>query len=157
MGWVTTISTYTRLNERMGRSLLEVLIVLGIVGITALMTGEAFWGGSMTNRLAAVKKNIALELRIARQWAVIRREPISVRFDVGGSHARTERFRQNGRPLRQYDFSKKGIVVKSLSKGFHVVFYPSGRTATPTTILLQDRRGQQVALTVSLTGRVRMN
>lgn len=152
--WDHPIQIAKAIKEEWGTSVLEVIVVLGIVAVMALVTGEAFMGATTTNQLGAVQKNVSRELRIARQWAVIRREAIAVTFVVGGSYTHTAIHRHNGRPLRRYDFSDKGVVVKSLSNGRQVVFYPSGRTATPTTIIVQGRRGNQVSLTVSFTGRV---
>lgn len=143
-----------RMKGEWGKSLLEVLIVLGIVAITAVLTGEAFLGATLTNQLGAVQRNMAAELRKARQWAVTRREAIRVTFTVGGAHLRTTSHRKNGITLGTYDFSHKGISIHRLSNGPQVVFYQSGRTATPTTITLKDANGRQVRLTISITGKV---
>lgn len=142
------------MKDEWGKSLLEIIIVLSIVAATSLVTGEAFLGATMTNQLRVVQRNMSTELRIARQWAVIRRKAIAVTFVLGGKQTRTDMYRNIGIPLRQYDFSDTGVLVQKMSKGPQVVFYPSGRTATPTTITLQNVRGRQALLTVSLTGRI---
>ncbi|MBI3604217.1 MAG: GspH/FimT family protein, partial [Nitrospirae bacterium] len=71
-----------------------------------------------------------------------------------GATVVTERADAPGTRLRQYDFRKTGLVVERLSNGPSIIFYPSGRSASPTTITLESRRHEQWRLTVSLTGRI---
>ena len=56
--------------------------------------------------------------------------------------------------VRQFDFEDRKVVVESLSNGPSVIFYPSGRAATPTTITLRSAQEERRQLTISLTGRV---
>ena len=53
-----------------------------------------------------------------------------------------------------YSYADKGIVVDEPSAGPDLLFHPSGRTATATTIRLRDRLGDMRTMTVSMTGRV---
>ena len=78
-------------------------------------------------------------------------------FELEGTRLRTERANAPGIPLRQYEYGGSGIFVERLSNGPSVVFYPSGRAATPTTITLRNSRQQRWQLTVSLTGRVSLS
>jgi len=49
------------------------------------------------------------------------------------------------------------VAFERLPSGPSVIFYPSGRTATPTTIILRNSRQEQWKITVSLTGRVSLS
>ena len=138
-----------------GKSLVEVMVVMGIIGLGVVLAGEGFLGAAARNQGMAIRAEIASELRIARHMASTSRERIRVWFEPQGTSIRTERLDVPSSMVRQYDFSGKGIVVEDLSNGPSVVFYPSGRTATPTTITLRnDRNGDVKKLTVSITGRV---
>jgi type IV fimbrial biogenesis protein FimT len=53
-----------------------------------------------------------------------------------------------------YHFANKGVVIDEPSAGSEIVFYPSGRSATATTIRLHGKEGQMKKVTVSITGRV---
>ncbi len=140
--------------NRWGRSLLEMMVVLGMIGLLAVITGKSFLGAATKTQEEAVRAELASELRMARQLAITRRERIQVVFESRGTGIKTEPSGTLGSTLRRFDFAGKGLVVESLSNGPSVVFYPSGRTATPTTITFRNARGERRLMTVSLTGRV---
>ncbi len=142
-----------RRNER-GRTMLELVTVLGMVGLVSALAGEGFIGSAVRNESLVVQAEIASELRRARQAAMTRRQAIRVVFEPEGSGIRIEQADTPTSVLRHYNFSGKPVIVESLSNGPSVTFYPSGRAATPTTVTLRDSRGVLRKLTVSLTGRV---
>ncbi len=140
-----------------GKSILEVMLVVGILGLVAALTGEGFVSAVSRNHAVVVRAEIASELRMARHMAMTGRKPIRVLFEPQGTRIRTESVAVPPAKLREYDFSGKGIIVEGLSRGPAVVFYPTGRSATPTTITLRATRdGERRQLTVSMTGRVRI-
>jgi hypothetical protein len=67
---------------------------------------------------------------------------------------RTELVEQPDATIRQFDFASRQVVIEKTSNGSSVVFYPSGRTATPITLTLRGARNERWQLTVSLIGRV---
>ncbi len=138
-----------------GASLLEVMTVAMIISLGALLAGEGFLGAVSRNQAMVVGAELASELRMARSMAMTKRTAMRVGFESSGTAISTESVDRPNVPLRQYDFSGKGVTVEGLSRGSSVVFYPSGRAATPTTItLLRKRAGERRKLTVSITGRV---
>ncbi len=140
-----------------GKTILEVMLVVGVLGLASVLTGEGFWGAVSTNHAVVVRADIASELRMARHMAITGRKPIRVLFEPTGTRITTESVTSPAATFRQYDFSGKGIIVEGLSRGSGVVFYPTGRAATPTTITLRGiRDGERRQLTVSITGRVRI-
>jgi len=140
-----------------GASLIEVILVVGLVGLMVAFAGESFVGATSRYHDKSVTTELAAELRTARHLAITRREPVRVVFESEGTRVRTERANAPGLPLRYYEYSGRGIVVERLSNGPSVVFYPSGRAATPTTITLRNTRQLRWQLTVSLTGRVSLS
>lgn len=148
-----------------GASLLEVMAVAMIISLGALLAGEGFLGAVSRNQAMVVGAELASELRMARSMAMTKRTAIRVSFESSGTAISTESVGRPNAPLRKYDFSGTGVTVEGLSGGglsgeglsgrSSVVFYPSGRAATPTTItLLRQRAGERRKLTVSITGRV---
>jgi type IV fimbrial biogenesis protein FimT len=53
-----------------------------------------------------------------------------------------------------YHYGGKGIAIEEPSAGPEIVFHPSGRSASATTIQLHSLERQTQKLTVSITGRV---
>ena len=141
------------MQER-GASLIEVVLVLGLVGVTLAFAGESFVSAAMRQQGRAVTTELAAELRAAHALAIKRREPVRVVFEPDTSKVRTEPAGAPQAPLRQYDYGGRGVIVEGLSGGSSVVFYPSGRAASPTTITLRTTRQERWQLTVSIIGRV---
>ena len=138
-----------------GASLLEVMAVAMIISLGALLAGEGFLGAVSRNQAMVVGAELASELRMARFMAMTKRTAMRVGIESSGTAISTESVDRPNAPLRQYDFSGTGVTVEGLSGRSSVVFYPSGRAATPTTItLLRKRAGERRKLTVSITGRV---
>ena len=140
-----------------GASLVELIMVMGLVGLMVAIAEESLVGAASRYHGKSVTTELMAELRLARHLAITRRESVRVVFESEGRRIRTERANAPGVPLRSYDYSNRGVIVEKLSNGPSVVFYPSGRAATPTTITLQDFRQQRWQLTVSLTGRVSLS
>jgi type IV fimbrial biogenesis protein FimT len=141
------------MNER-GGSLVELCTVAAII---AVVTGVSLPGWAAVvgrQQQRAVATEIASELRMARQLAMARHERIRVMVDAEQSELRTECVDCGAGLLRRYDFSRRGTIVKSMTTKPEIVFHPSGRSATATTIILMDRRNGTLQLTVSITGRV---
>lgn len=140
-------------NER-GSSLVELIVVLGVVGMLAGLIGVSVAAAAARYQGKAVATELASELRAARYLALVRRERVRVVFDPERMQIRTEPADRPNETIRQYDYQGKGIVFERLSNGPSLVFYPSGRAATPATIIFRNRQMERWHLTVSLTGRV---
>ena len=142
-----------RLSASSGRSLIELLVVLTIVGIMTSMAGPGFH--SLKSRLQAgtATAEIASTLRMARHLAMARRERLVMRFDLPNKTISLERADADG-ILNVYRYGDKGIVVEEPTAGCELLFHPSGRSATATTIVIHDRDSRRTTITVSLSGRV---
>jgi type IV fimbrial biogenesis protein FimT len=93
---------------------------------------------------------------MARQLAMSRRERLRVRFDLANRALVLEHV-EAGSVLDVYRYGEKGVELGELSAGPEIMFHPSGRSATATTITIYDREGRRTVLTVSLTGRVSLS
>ena len=141
------------MNEQ-GKSLVEIIMVMTLVVVMTAMTGQVLVAATARQQGHAVATELANELRAARYLAILRRERIRVVFEPGLARMRTEPADAPGRPIREYEFHAKGVTIERLSNGPSIVFHPSGRAASATTITLRNRQQGQWQLTVSLIGRV---
>jgi len=141
------------MNER-GTSLAELVMVMGLVGLLMVFAAEGFVAAASRQQGHVTAVELASELRAARFLALLRRERVLVRFEPERARMVAELIDSPGTQIRQYEFRHRNVVIERLSNGPQVLFYPSGRAATPTTITLRNNRHEQWQLTVSLTGKV---
>jgi prepilin-type N-terminal cleavage/methylation domain-containing protein len=139
--------------EARGRTLLELVVVMTIVGVLVSL-GAGLGSAATRQRSRAVRTEVAAELRTARHLAMTGREKIRVVFDAEAAELRSERTDEARTVVRRYRFGGTGIHLDGLSNGGSVIFYPSGRSATPTTITFGTGSGEQWRITVSITGRI---
>jgi len=139
--------------QEQGWSLTEVLTVLAIVGIIAVLAVPSYQTLAARVQARNATVEIASELRFARQLAMARRERLRVIFDREG---RTITLRRADAEviLHVYQYADKGVVVEEPTAGPELLFHPSGRSVTPTTIRVRDSQGRETTFTVSITGRV---
>ena len=128
------------MNER-GVSLVELCTVLAIM---AIVTGVSLpgWAALVAkHRQRAAVMEIASELRMARQLAMARHERIRVVVNAEQSELRTECMDCGMGLLRRYEFAHTGTVLESMTTRPEILFQPSGRSATATTMVLVDSGG----------------
>lgn len=136
-----------------GFSLVETLVtaaIIGIVSVLAIPNLMALHARMQSNVFA---KEVASELRWARQWAISTRDRVRLVFDQD----RQAIVAQVGSDRVQHhllSYQSKGLEIDEPSAGPDVVFHPSGRSATATTIQFRNGQGHTHTITVSLTGRV---
>lgn len=141
------------MNQR-GVSLVELCVVLAVVAVVMGMSVPGWAALVAKHRHRATVTEIASELRMARQLAMARHERVRVVVSLEQAELRTECMDCEQPALRRYEFGRTGTVVDSMSTRPEIVFQPSGRSATATTLVLVDPRRVTHQVTVSLTGRV---
>lgn len=141
------------MNEQ-GKSLMEIVMVLAVVAVLMVLTGAGLMAATARQQGRVVATDLANELRVARYLAIMRRERIRVMLEPGAMTMRIETAEAPGRTIREYDFHGKGVTVEHLSSSAGIMFHPSGRAASPTTVTLKNRQQERWQLTVSLIGRV---
>lgn len=139
-----------------GGSLPEVLMVLVILAVMAALAGPSYKAAIARAQARSVAAEIASELRLTRQLAMARRERLLVQFDQPRCSLTFVRA-DSGDVLNEYHYADKGVVLEVPSAGPNVLFYPSGRSATASTIAIVDSVGRKITLTVSITGRVSLS
>ena len=139
--------------QEQGWSLTELLIVLVILSIMSLLAGPSYQTLVARSQVRIAAAEIASELRLARQLAMARRERLRVIFDREGRTITLRRADAEG-ILQVYQYADKGVIVEEPTAGPELLFHPSGRSASPTTIRVRDSQGREITFTVSITGRV---
>jgi len=150
---MTAVRFIDRMSGDKGGSLTELMAVLAIITIMVVMAVPTYKAFIARAQARSVAVEIMSELRLARQLAMARRERLLVRFDRPQQSLIFKRA-DSGDVLDVYRYGGKGIVIEEPTAGPDVLFHPSGRSATATTITIHDQEGKKTILTVSLTGRV---
>jgi type IV fimbrial biogenesis protein FimT len=137
-----------------GASFMEIMVVLGLMGLVGAMVGESFLATADRQQSRAAVAEVAAELRAARQLAIVRREPVRVRVGSAVPALIIEPADTPGLIVRRYDYGQKGVALEGSVRTKGILFYPSGRTATPSTVTIRNAKQEEWRLTVSLLGRV---
>lgn len=136
-----------------GKTLAELLVVIGIVAIVAGMALPSFLTFNSRTQLRSAAEEIASELRLAKQLALTYHDRVRIRIDLDQQELLTQ-FVRSGVTHHVYRYSNKSVVIEESTAGPEILFHPSGRSATATTVSIRSPEGQSQKLTVSMTGRV---
>lgn len=136
-----------------GQTLMEQMVVAVLVGILAMVAVPNFLGLNSRTEMRCVTEEIASELRLARQLAIARRDRVRLVMNLD-THTLVTQLVTGETIHHVYRYGDRGLVIEEPSAGPEIVFQPSGRSATATTIQLRSKEGQIQRMTVSLTGRV---
>ena len=136
-----------------GKTLMELMVVVAIIGIVATMALPSYSVLNSRTQVRCTTEEIASELRLARQLAMTYRDRVRIIVDLE-QQALTTQFVNTETTHHMYHYGGKGIVIEEPSAGLEILFHPSGRSASATTIQLHSLEGQPQQLTVSIMGRV---
>lgn len=136
-----------------GKTLLEMIIALTVLGIVSALAGPHLIHLHAQVQLHAVTTEIASELRLARQLATTHRDRVVVTF-MREREILEIRFLQRAIVHHLYHYRGKGVTIDEPTGGDQVVFYPSGRTASATTVRVRGHEGRTKEVTVAFNGRV---
>jgi Tfp pilus assembly protein FimT len=134
----------------------ELVIVLAITGALSLFMGTELQAMADRVYLDTAVAEVVSDLRYARTMAVREGQAIQVAVDTEKPGVTLFRSSDSERPVAPTrNLISRGIRTIRSSGGRLLSFHPRGTSATPTTLILEDRRGAQRVVTVSLTGIVR--
>ncbi len=145
------------MSRQQGMTTAELVIVLAITGALSLFMGTELQAMADRVYLDAAVSEVVGDLRQARSIAV--REGYAVQVALNADQPTLTMYRsgypaQPLVPARQ--LHSRGVKTLRSTGGNILSFQPRGTSATATTLTLEDRRGGQRVVTVSLTGLVRI-
>ncbi len=132
---------------------MELMVVVAIIGIVATMALPSYSALNSRTQVRCTTEEIASELRLARQLAMTYRDRVRIIVDRE-QQALITQFVNTATTHHTYHYGGTGIVIEEPSAGLEILFHPSGRSASATTIELHSLEGQTQQLTVSIMGRV---
>ncbi len=153
---MTTALTKTLLRQERGMTMAELVIALTITGALSVFMGTELQATAERVYLNTAVAEVVGDLRYARSLAVREGQTVQVALDPdqpGVTLYRSSDATQPVAPMR--NLMNRGIRTIGSTGGRLLSFHPRGTSATPTTLTLEDRRGAQRVVTVSLTGVVR--
>jgi len=136
-----------------GTTLMELMVTVAIMGIIAALAGPNLSGLYSRIQMRSATEELASELRLARQLAMTHRDRVRVVFDFEQRTLEAQ-FVNAAATHHVYRYGDNGIVIEEPSGGPEILFHPSGRSATATTMYLRSKEGWLRKLTVGITGRV---
>ena len=153
----------TRSRRSRGFTLLELLTVMAIMGIIMASGAAAFFGLGKGSRMRGAVNNLRSAIALARQQAVLKGQPLILRFEHATVSDQDYYFVTNaveGYAVGEKRFVPNGVEIESPGVPFEITFEPRGGTAggASPTIRIQDQAGtERWELTIyGLTGLVRV-
>jgi Tfp pilus assembly protein FimT len=156
-------------NNNKGITMLEVMIIAVIIGITATLAMPQFEQGMEKLKLKNAGRDIISSLRLARSDAVLQRSQFGVYFDLNSNQYVLFKDKTNPGNFTYDAGSDSDMVTGTLPHNvdfgsisfpnFVVIFKPDGSASNSGTIGLYSSAGAYGSFTVdvlSSTGRVKL-
>ncbi len=153
---MTTSLTKILLRQEGGMTMAELVIALTITGALSVFMGTELQATAERVYLNTAVAEVVGDLRYARSLAVREGQTVQVALDPDQPGVTLYRSSDATQPVApKRNLMNRGIRRIRSTGGHLLSFHPRGTSATPTTLTLEDRRGAQRVVTVSLTGIVR--
>lgn len=139
-----------------GYSLLELFVVLALIFLLASLAIPALTKRLPHDRLNHAARQLASDLRWARQLAITSRLRTHLRFASENTY-----LIEQEDPLSGWSSAAPPVEFSLLFPGIHLLkagtprFYPKG-VVVPTASFVLEGAGEKRTITVSVTGRVRI-
>ena len=140
-------------NER-GHSLLELSVAIALIAVFAAMAVPQLASAGTRFRERAAVAEFAAELRTARMLALTRRIRVDAYIAPDGRSVTLTAAGDPEAVLRTYPLPQGSLTVEGWPSERTIRFQPSGRSASPATIVLRGHQGSRWEITVSIAGRV---
>jgi type IV fimbrial biogenesis protein FimT len=138
-----------------GHTFMELMVVLAVTGIISALAIPNFLTLNSGVQIHSATEEVVSELRLARQLAITHRDRVRITFDLEQQALVSQFVNGSEATLHHvYRYADKGVAIDEPSAGPEILFHPSGRSATATTIHLRNKEGQTQTVTVGITGRV---
>lgn len=148
-----------RMGNRVGFSLLELVVVLSLASILAGISALAHQRLRPGLNLSLAARQLLMDLKLARMRAVAEHVNHRIVF-LGGSasyraqHRTASGYQDEGQPVPL----PAGIVIGDCTARDHaIMFVPRGNAGSFGTVTLRNERGDVRRVTVDIAGQIRVN
>ena len=103
-----------RLRNRRGFTLVEILLVVAIIGITSMIAMPSFVRSIRGNRLRSATRSVVMGGRYARSMALLVQQPVALAFDLGKATFSVDAMGGAAPAVPAADFGATGSVARAL-------------------------------------------
>jgi type IV fimbrial biogenesis protein FimT len=147
-------TSYPRVISRSGFTLVELMVSLALIGILAGIAFPNILAYLPTFRLHSAARQVMTDLNYTRGRAASLNENYKIVPDFTSDSYEIRReddsVEKTVAVLQEYNIS-----LKSEGSSNSVTFYPTGRASFGSSIILQNSKGEEIKITVSIAGRVK--
>jgi len=150
------------LNSNRGFTLTELLVILSLLSLLLLVAAPAFGGLSAGRHLEITARNLAIDMRRARQMAITTGDPHCLEFFLS-QHSYHYRIKNCMTAESEQRYFSAGVsysstTIPEVGSIPQLRFNPMGAPNSGGTVVLQDDRGEKIYVIVTpATARVRVS
>jgi len=145
--------------KKSGFSLLELVLVIGIITVAAGMAAPRFANATMRYRVEMTARRIAADLSLAQSWAKTSSKSQTVAFDLAGAKYRMTGIRTLDNRSSNYEVNLRGdphlvtLVSASFGGDPNVIFDAYGAPDSGGTVVIQANGTQKTITLAPYTGK----
>jgi len=147
-------------NQKSGFTIMELMVVIGIIAVLAAIAVPSFIGWLPARRLEAAAIDVNTAIRVARLSAVKKNTSAILQFDVNDEgYVITAAGRSVKRGTMPAGVDLKDVLLSNQSTpapGGLIMFDSRGFPAPPVDIVVQNTSGATRTIQVNLTGGSRI-
>jgi prepilin-type N-terminal cleavage/methylation domain-containing protein len=138
--------------RRNGFSLIEMMIVVGVMGVMFAMGIPAYNLWARSQSLHGATRTIAAEVQQMRARAMATGRTQTIHFALDSTGAGDYHVHENGGITASFDLPRNIVYSRRSQGGFSIT--PDGRASASRLIILRDGRGYRDTVSVQLSGLV---
>ncbi len=142
-----------RCGNQRGFSLIEMMIVVLVLGISVAIGVPAYTSISRSYQVKGAAENIGGQVKLMRSKAMATGRSLTMHFVLDSTSAGDYHVHDNGRIVK-WDLPRGVTYASGSSTGFTIM--RDGRISTSSYVIVRDERGNRDTVSVQLSGLVLM-
>lgn len=168
---------FRRFKDRKGWTLMELMLVIGIIGIMGALAIPGYLAGMPLRRLKADAMDIASNMKYAKMKAVQRNIQVGLYVNSGGTAVNGVDpsaygvYEDSGATANQFDSTDSRLKVSIALRGGiqfdtgnanwdvtnnTIIFRPNGSAITSTTVVISNGSQTRSIVVANITGKVQI-